>query len=169
MKNFSNKKSSGDWKSGGKGGFSKGGYKGAGGYSGKPSFGGGARSGGFSRGGDRDERPAMHSATCNQCGSSCEVPFKPNGKKPIYCRDCFRKEEGGAAAPRYGASNFERPSYDRPSFEKPAYHSTPRVGNDEVAKQLKALNAKMDQILEALLDLGGAEEGSDEETDDNET
>lgn len=176
MKNFTNKKSSGDWKSGGKGGFNKGGYKGAGGYKGKPSF-GGARAGGFSRGGDREERPELHSATCNQCGKSCEVPFKPNGKKPIYCRDCFRKEEGHASAPRYGGSNsdrpsFDRPSYDRPSYdrqdasEKPAYRSTPRVGSDEVAKQLKELNAKMDRILNALTDLGEEAEGEDEENED---
>lgn len=166
MKNFTNKKSSGDWKSGGKGGYKGGGYKGAGGYKGKPSF-GGARSGGFSRGGDREERPELHSATCNQCGKSCEVPFKPNGKKPIYCRECFRKDEGYAPAPRHDAPSFDRGGDDR--FEKPAYRSTPRVGSDEVAKQLKALNAKMDQILEALLDLGGAEEGDDEETDENES
>lgn len=137
MKNFGNKKNFG----GGKGGYKKP-------YGKKPSF-GGPRKGGFGfGGGDRDERPALHAATCNKCGAECEVPFKPNGKKPIYCRECFRKEDGATA-------QFERPRYDRaPSFEKPAYRSTPRVGNDEVTNQLKALNAKMDQILEALLDLG---------------
>lgn len=148
MKTFGNKKS-GDWKSG-KGGFKKP-------YGSKPSF-GGRKSGGFGDRpsfGDREERPMLHSATCSSCNAPCEVPFKPNGKKPIFCRDCFRKEDG--------APSFCRPSFERPSFEKPAYRSTPHVGSDEVAKQLKALNAKMDQILEALLDLGGEEDGEEED------
>ena len=159
MKNFFNKKGagSGDGKFGGKGG-----YKGGGGK----SF-GGARSGGnWKRGGNTgsDDRPALHPATCNKCGASCEVPFKPNGKKPIYCRDCFRKEEGHASAPSY-----DRPSYDRPAaYEKPAYRSTPRdtPSSDDVARQLKLLNSKMDAILKALTDLG--EEATDEESEDGE-
>ena len=32
-------------------------------------------------------------ATCNQCHKLCEVPFRPNGKKPVYCRDCFKGKE----------------------------------------------------------------------------
>jgi CxxC-x17-CxxC domain-containing protein len=33
----------------------------------------------------------MHSATCAECGAECTVPFKPNGLKPVLCRDCFSK------------------------------------------------------------------------------
>ena len=55
--------------------------------------------GGFSRSVGRDsERPAfgkqVHKAVCDKCGATCEVPFKPTGSKPIYCRDCFRTMEG---------------------------------------------------------------------------
>ena len=163
MKTYGNKKSSGDWKPGGKGGYKKPSY------GNKPSFGGPRKSGGFgsrpSFGGDREERPMLHSATCSKCHAACEVPFKPNGKKPIFCRDCFRKEDGGTNfEPR--TSSYERPSYDRPSFEKPAYRSTPRVGSDEVAKQLNELNKKMDRILEALTDLGEDEGDEDVEGGD---
>ena len=46
--------------------------------------------GGRSFGGGRDRgRPEMHRATCSDCGSSCEVPFKPTGNKPVLCSDCF--------------------------------------------------------------------------------
>lgn len=34
----------------------------------------------------------MHKATCSECKQECEVPFKPSGERPVYCRDCFRKK-----------------------------------------------------------------------------
>ena len=38
----------------------------------------------------RDRPPReMHKTTCADCGNECEVPFKPNGEKPVYCNDCF--------------------------------------------------------------------------------
>ncbi len=44
--------------------------------------------------GSRGDAPTeMHQATCNECHKLCEVPFRPNGKKPIYCRDCFKGKE----------------------------------------------------------------------------
>ncbi|MGE5708397.1 MAG: zinc-ribbon domain containing protein [Bacteroidota bacterium] len=33
----------------------------------------------------------MFTTTCSACGIETQVPFKPNGSKPVYCRDCFRK------------------------------------------------------------------------------
>ncbi|MCF6094865.1 zinc-ribbon domain containing protein [Microaerobacter geothermalis] len=33
----------------------------------------------------------MYRATCSACGASTEVPFKPSGEKPVYCRDCFQR------------------------------------------------------------------------------
>ena len=39
------------------------------------------------------ERPEMFETTCDKCGKQCEVPFKPSGGKPVYCSDCFRKNE----------------------------------------------------------------------------
>ena len=51
------------------------------------SFGGGNRRN-FNRG-PRE----MHKATCAECKQECEVPFKPNGEKPVLCRDCFTKKQ----------------------------------------------------------------------------
>jgi CxxC-x17-CxxC domain-containing protein len=36
----------------------------------------------------------MHEVTCDKCGNQCEVPFRPTAGKPVYCSDCFRKQEG---------------------------------------------------------------------------
>ncbi len=44
----------------------------------------------FSRNDRFDRKPTeMHKATCSDCGKQCEVPFKPTGDKPVYCRDCY--------------------------------------------------------------------------------
>ncbi len=49
---------------------------------------GGSGYGSGSRGGDRGPRQ-MYSATCSSCGREAQVPFRPNGSKPVYCSDCF--------------------------------------------------------------------------------
>jgi CxxC-x17-CxxC domain-containing protein len=38
----------------------------------------------------------LHSAFCSECGSECEVPFKPDPHRPVYCKTCWgkRKREG---------------------------------------------------------------------------
>jgi CxxC-x17-CxxC domain-containing protein len=72
----------------------------------------------------------MHKASCAECGNSCEVPFKPNGKKPVLCGDCFRKDDNGGER----SERSERPSFrsndrsfDRPTRfdgDKPSYPAT---------------------------------------------
>ncbi|MEM3112867.1 MAG: CxxC-x17-CxxC domain-containing protein [Candidatus Pacearchaeota archaeon] len=50
--------------------------------------------GGFNRGFRQGFRPReMHKAVCADCKQECEVPFKPNEGKPVYCRDCFQKRK----------------------------------------------------------------------------
>jgi len=43
------------------------------------------------RGGGAGDRP-MFDAVCSTCGKDCQVPFQPNGNKPVYCRDCFSSQ-----------------------------------------------------------------------------
>ena len=53
---------------------------------------GGSNAGGYSGGGyDRAPRE-MFSATCASCGREAQVPFRPNGTKPVYCSDCFQQQ-----------------------------------------------------------------------------
>lgn len=55
------------------------------------SFGGrrdfGERKPRFQNFGERE----MHKAKCAECGKECEVPFKPEEGRPVYCQECFRK------------------------------------------------------------------------------
>jgi len=32
----------------------------------------------------------MFPAVCAECGKSTMVPFRPNGEKPVYCKDCYQ-------------------------------------------------------------------------------
>jgi len=44
---------------------------------------------------NRKER-VMYQAVCAQCQNTCEVPFRPTGDRPVYCKECFssRKTNG---------------------------------------------------------------------------
>lgn len=91
----------------------------------------------------RESRPLeMHQATCVSCKKFCEVPFKPNGKKPVYCRDCFGTKDAESstrAAPSYSERTVVRTSVVPPA--------------PDVKKEIMALNAKIDtltRMVEAL-------------------
>lgn len=72
--------------------------------------------------GERRERPELFHAVCANCGNDCEVPFKPTGSKPVFCRNCFDKQGGSDRGSR---SNFSRDARgprggrdsDRPMFD----------------------------------------------------
>ncbi len=55
----------------------------------KQSRGGGGGYGGGGGGGFRGERQ-MYPAVCASCGVQTQVPFQPNGSKPVYCRECYQ-------------------------------------------------------------------------------
>jgi len=33
----------------------------------------------------------LYRVKCSSCGNDTEVPFKPSGNRPVYCRDCYMK------------------------------------------------------------------------------
>jgi ATP-dependent RNA helicase DeaD len=35
------------------------------------------------------EFPETYKALCTDCGKECEVPFKPDPNRPVYCRECW--------------------------------------------------------------------------------
>lgn len=155
--------------------FRGGDSKGRGGsFSGKPrfgdkrggSFGGGERrkSSGFG-GGDRGGRGGsgeLFKATCSTCRRPCEVPFRPNGDKPVYCSACFnmksRDEERGSAPREYGNrdnARSTRPEYAKPRREyAPQRDEAPRVvkdtGLEDVKRQLATIESRLNRILDLL-------------------
>ncbi|HNX67962.1 MAG TPA: hypothetical protein PLL75_00315 [Candidatus Omnitrophota bacterium] len=35
----------------------------------------------------------LHKAVCADCKKDCEVPFKPSGDRPVYCKECFAQRK----------------------------------------------------------------------------
>jgi len=38
----------------------------------------------------------LHKTICADCRKECEVPFKPSGNRPVYCRECFARRKAGS-------------------------------------------------------------------------
>ena len=102
-----------------------------------------------------DKKPydnAMHTATCSGCGKDCQVPFKPNGKKPVFCSACYVREEKGGegrAHERGEKSSF----YEKKSAYQSRPHARPESRpsmNGITTEQYKTLNAKLDAILKLI-------------------
>ncbi len=73
----------------------------------------------------------MFRATCDQCGSSCEVPFRPTNGKPVLCSNCFADKNSDGGRPMASKSSYSKPSVDN-------------------SAGLEAINAKLDKILKLL-------------------
>lgn len=88
----------------------------------------------FERKGRNDRKDSgleFHKVVCAKCGARCEVPFRPSGDKPVYCRDCFKKNEQPESR---GRDNYRK--QDRPERSE--------------ASELREINRKLDLIMEAM-------------------
>ena len=149
-------------KGGSRDGGSRGGFGGARG--GKPDF---KRGGSF--GGNREQ--TMHKATCSDCGNVAEVPFRPTGEKPVFCRDCFGGKKDNGRDGSFGKRNFDdrfesqAPYPGKKSFkdtgDRPAraeYKAAAPAGGafgEDVKKQLSEMNTKIDRLVSALEKMTG--------------
>lgn len=75
---------------------------------------------------DRGERK-MFEAVCDGCGRNCEVPFKPSEDKPVYCDECFGKNNDSKRGESRG-----------------------NASDNSLSKQIEALNSKLDKIMQIL-------------------
>lgn len=85
----------------------------------------------------------LFTAECAACHNKCEVPFRPNGKKPVYCSNCFVKD--GESAPRGDRRDFSRPA---PSFAQPA--ARPDNSSFELKRELQAVNEKLERLINIM-------------------
>lgn len=131
---------------------------GFGGDRGGRSFGGGNRDR-FNRPGNRDFRQSqMFSAQCAECGKACQVPFKPNGEKPVYCNFCFAKHKPdnfGGSKP-FGGKDFAV-KHDNHSDSGAARG---KLEFDVLNKKIGEINAKLDSIISMITE--GIEDDSAE-------
>lgn len=96
-------------------------------FGGRPSFG--------NRGSDWPAE--SFDATCSGCNAHCEVPFRPNGKKPVYCRNCFKQNAPATT------------SFTGQPFTRPTEYKEDGSTND-LKKQFSILNTKLDRLISAI-------------------
>ncbi len=89
------------------------------------------------------DRP-MHQAICSKCNKECEVPFKPTGSRPVFCKDCFQNNR--ASGPIRFDDNYSRHS----NFEDRNNNPINRPVLPQYKEQFEALNTKLDKILKIL-------------------
>lgn len=85
----------------------------------------------------------MHKAVCADCSKECEVPFKPTGDRPVYCKECYSKRRvAGISKPApLAAINMDKPAAGAGTPEekkKPAAKKKPAEKKKPAAKKKKA-------------------------------
>jgi CxxC-x17-CxxC domain-containing protein len=61
----------------------------------------------------KDSGFELFTVVCDKCGKECDVPFKPTGNKPVYCRSCFRKGEDTESNAKSNISSEELSQINR--------------------------------------------------------
>lgn len=124
--------------------------------SGRPSFGPKRFGGGAKRSfEDRSFAPkAQFEAECASCHKMCDVPFQPNGKKPVYCKDCFQGQERSSG--RSSDRGFDRGSHNRydsaPRREAPMRAAAPAPDKriDDVLRSVELMSARMEKLADQI-------------------
>jgi len=87
---------------------------------------------------------------CWVCGKETEVPFQPDGKRPVYCKDCLRGVEAGEIIPPTKPLHLETKvmqvlgSNSKKLVEKkPTEKPKPKVDVDELKKALRESLSKL--------------------------
>ncbi len=113
------------------------------------------------RGQDGDREVKMYQATCAECRKSCEVPFRPNGEKPVFCRDCFSDKRGAPPSGEYGRRDTPREfqKNDRSASSAQSFERKPQVEDrridelkrsvDSIAQKLEALTSMLEKMVQS--------------------
>ena len=90
-----------------------------------PRHGEGKQDGGF-------RERTLHKAICADCNKECEVPFRPSGDRPVYCRECFAKRKGNEP---FKATHDHRPREE--SFSRERHFEKRRGGEHRKSAERK--------------------------------
>lgn len=76
---------------------------------------------------NRTSTAELYDAECGKCGKKVKVPFKPDGKRPVYCKSCLGKNGSSNNASTNIASREEKP--------KSAFEKLPYISLEDTAKE----------------------------------
>ena len=83
-------------------------------------------------------------AVCSNCGKDCEVPFRPSGDKPVFCSDCFGKNQ------RSDSGRSESRFSPRPRYDDRRDSDNRAPAQADYKEQFVQLNNKLDKVLKLL-------------------
>lgn len=102
----------------------------------------------------------MFKTVCDTCHKPCEVPFRPNGKKPVFCDACFNKNRDVATSEyiqRKDKMVFDGPETKTQSTR---VEYSPSVGTAQVSlpdakflelkREINSVNAKLDKLVDLV-------------------
>jgi CxxC-x17-CxxC domain-containing protein len=78
---------------------------------------------------DRDSNRGSSTfrATCDECGRTCTLPFKPTSGKPVFCSECFQSnkdtENNSFGRREFGNRNPSRRSFDDRESRSGMFHA----------------------------------------------
>lgn len=99
----------------------------------------------------KKQEHTVYKTICSVCHKPCEVPFKPNGKKPVFCDACFSKTKESQTPTFTKQKNktvFETPDdVIMPEYTKNTLPTTDmRIA--ELKRELSSANAKLDKLID---------------------
>lgn len=105
---------------------------------------------------DTKNRNAIHhdvfKTICSVCNKPCEVPFKPNGKKPVFCDSCFSHTKEVASTPyvkRKDKTVFDTPeNFIAPTYTGKIHEQSTEVKIADLKRELSSANAKLDKLID---------------------
>ena len=94
-------------------------------------------------------------ATCTSCGNKCEVPFRPDGTKPVLCRDCYVTKN---ASPTNSNTSRDRFTPNELKGRPERAPEVPRANHSSeyalIVKQLSSLEIKVNQLMDMVKSAG---------------
>ncbi len=116
-------------------------------------FGGDSRSTDSRNYNPKDRAPRenkSYPATCTNCSIACDVPFRPDGSKPVLCRDCYSKKGPATTSAPAGRDRFAQTDSRSERFSSNSTNTSQQTEINQIVKQLGALETKINQILELM-------------------
>jgi CxxC-x17-CxxC domain-containing protein len=81
---------------------------------------------------NRTSTAELYDAECGKCGKKVKVPFKPDGKRPVYCKSCLGKNGSSNSTNGNNGGNTNSSHEEKP---KSAFEKLPYISLEDTAKE----------------------------------
>lgn len=97
------------------------------------------------------EEAVSYPALCDTCGMEIRVPFKPDGNRPTFCKECFKSYQRALARARENDKRPPSPKHHEPPVQAPRKNSTPRAPKRQAVTRVYEPSAAPISLSQAAL------------------